>query len=231
MANKPEMRGYYEIGIYGNKTPENLGTLWRHAALYGASGTFTIQKRYPHYQPSDTMHTAAHMPLHHYTDSTDFFNHIPFNASVVAVELAPRSVRLGNFRHPEQAVYVLGAEDTGLPKEFLDRCTSVVQIECLAPYSMNVSSAGSILMYDRLIKAQRDIAERRAQNRVCLDKLQPHDKIIFDDPEYGPINLIVEQFDGKFLEAYKRVSGDSRSICYRLNVKDERVAPRISLES
>lgn len=41
------MRGYFEIGIYNNKTPSNLGTLWRSAYQLGAAGIFVIGQRYP----------------------------------------------------------------------------------------------------------------------------------------------------------------------------------------
>jgi tRNA(Leu) C34 or U34 (ribose-2'-O)-methylase TrmL len=46
---------YFEIGIYHPKTRNNVGTLWRSAYQLGASGLFTIGRRYER-QSSDTWH-------------------------------------------------------------------------------------------------------------------------------------------------------------------------------
>jgi tRNA G18 (ribose-2'-O)-methylase SpoU len=61
-------------------------------------------------------------------------------------------VPLTRFRHPARALYLLGAEDHGLPPEVLERCHYVVQIPTPAPWSLNVSVAGSLVMHDRYLK-------------------------------------------------------------------------------
>lgn len=38
-------RGYFGIGIFHGKSSENLGTLWRSAAILGADFIFTIGKQ------------------------------------------------------------------------------------------------------------------------------------------------------------------------------------------
>ena len=142
-------RGFFGIGIYHGKTAENIGTLWRSANIMGADFIFTIGKRYT-YQSTDTMKTPRHIPLYHYTDWQDMFNHLPYSCPVVAVELDENSTPLERFVHPERCVYLLGAEDHGIPKDILNRCRNIVQLRGDA--CMNVSVAGSIVMYDRLIK-------------------------------------------------------------------------------
>jgi tRNA G18 (ribose-2'-O)-methylase SpoU len=67
------------------------------------------------------------------------------------VEFDPRARPLDRYVHPERACYLLGAEDTGLPKHVLDRCRDLVQIPATA-YCLNVAVAGSIVMYDRAAK-------------------------------------------------------------------------------
>ena len=52
--------------------------------------------------------------------------------------------------HPERAVYLLGSETDGLSPEALEHCADVVQIP--GEFSLNVSVAGSIVLYDRLLK-------------------------------------------------------------------------------
>jgi tRNA G18 (ribose-2'-O)-methylase SpoU len=142
-------RGYFGIGIYHVKTEANIGTLWRSAAILGADFIFTIGRRYKA-QASDTMKTPRHIPLYNYVDYDDFFKHVPYDCPVVAVELAENSIPLEKYVHPERCIYLLGAEDHGIPEDILTRCRETVQL--IGDYCMNVATAGSIVMYDRAVK-------------------------------------------------------------------------------
>jgi len=142
-------RGYFGIGIYNGKNAGNIGTLWRSAAILGADFIFTVGHRYQR-QCSDTMKTPRHIPLYHYRDGQDFFDHVPYDCPVVAVELAEKAVMLDRYHHRERCIYLLGAEDNGIPSAILERCLDVVQIP--GDYCYNVSVAGSIVMYDRTVK-------------------------------------------------------------------------------
>lgn len=146
------MRGYFAVGVYHPKTAENIGTLWRTAHLYGAALIFTVGRRYKA-QASDTPKTPRHTPLMHFADMEDLHAHLPWSAPLVGIELDPRAVSLPEFVHPERAVYLLGAEDHGLPLSVLDRCHHVVQVPTPAPQSMNVAVAGSLVIYDRHVRA------------------------------------------------------------------------------
>lgn len=110
-------------------------------------------------RPSGGLHveqiTCSHTPLLHFTDIDDLHAHLPFSAPLVGVELDPRAVTLGRFQHPERAVYLLGAEDHGLTPDERDRCHHLVQIESLLPESMNVATAGTLLMYARHMQSLR----------------------------------------------------------------------------
>jgi len=143
------MRGYYGIGIENGKCEQNIGTLWRSAKLLGADFIFTIGERYKH-QITDTCKTPKSIPMFHYDDFEDFHKHMPNNCELVGIELDSRSVQLKEFRHPEQCIYLLGAEDVGLSKEALNKCTHVIQLT--GDFSMNVSVAGSIVIHDRVMK-------------------------------------------------------------------------------
>ena len=145
------MRGYFGIGIYHGKNEENIGTLWRSANILGADFIFTIGKRYSH-QCSDTMKTPRHIPLFHYNDWDDMFAHVPYSCPVVAVELADNSTPIKDYVHRERCIYLLGAEDHGIPPEILNRCSDIVQLP--GDYCMNVSTAGSIVMFDRINKQE-----------------------------------------------------------------------------
>lgn len=147
------MRGYFAVGISHPKHEVNVGTLLRSATLYGAAFVFTVGKRYRE-QASDTPRTPLHTPLFHFADVDDLHAHLPHSAPLVGVELDPRAVLLGEFAHPERAVYLLGAEDHGLTAHERDRCHHLVQVESLRPQSMNVSVAGSLLLYTRHMARQ-----------------------------------------------------------------------------
>lgn len=140
------MRGYFEIGIYQPKTEMNVGTLWRSAYQLGASGIFTIGRRYKK-QSSDTTNSYLHVPLRNYETFEDFKEHLPYDCQVVPVEMGGH--KLSNIVHPERAVYLLGAEDYGLPKDITDHCKLVISLESIGQNSYNVAVAGSIVMYHR----------------------------------------------------------------------------------
>lgn len=143
------MRGFFGIGIQNTKTEMNIGTLWRSANILGASFIFTIGRRYKK-QASDTMKSWKHIPLYNYDTLEDFYKSLPYDCRLVGVELDKTSIPVSDFRHPERCVYLLGAEDSGLSKEAIQRCHHLVQLP--GEYCMNVAVAGSIIMYDRISK-------------------------------------------------------------------------------
>ena len=138
-------RGYFGIGIYNPKTEANVGMLWRSALNFEADFLFTIGKRYKE-QATDTPKSFRHIPFYHYKDWNDMIEHIPMNAKLICVEQTENARNLKNFIHPERAIYVLGAEDYGIPINLM-RGHEKVFIE--TPICLNVAIAGSIVMFDR----------------------------------------------------------------------------------
>jgi len=143
-------RGYFGIGIYHTKTAANVGTLWRSAYILGAGFIFTIGARYPK-QASDTVKAYRHIPLHEYKTWPDFIDHVPYDCQVVCVEMDERAKNLTTYVHPERCVYVLGAEDEGIPANLLAGKT-VIQLPSVRDYCHNVAVAGALVMQDRLTK-------------------------------------------------------------------------------
>lgn len=143
-------RGYFAIGMYHPKKESNVGTMWRSAHAMGAAFLFTIGRRYKP-EASDTTKAWRHTPLWHYTDIDSFT--VPYECPLIGVELSDDAANLPSFRHPDRAVYLLGAEDHGLPPEVMGRCQALIQIP--GRYCLNVAVAGSIVMYDRQAKSIR----------------------------------------------------------------------------
>ncbi len=151
------MSGFFAIGVSHPKVEQNIGTLLRSAHLYGAAFVFTIGRRYRR-QATDTPKTPQSTPLLHFTTVDDLHAHLPDGAPLVGVELDPRAVPLSRFVHPPRAVYLLGAEDHGLTADERDRCHHLVQIESARPQSMNVASAGTVLLYTRHTSSRQYLA-------------------------------------------------------------------------
>ena len=146
------MRGYYGIGIFHPKTEVNVGTLWRSAFSLDALFIFTIGKRYEK-QSSDTTATWRHIPLYHYTSFEEFNNYRPYDCKLIGVEISEKSIPIKNFIHPQRCIYLLGAEDHGLPNYVLEKCQYVIEIP--SRFCLNVSTAGSIVMFDRINKGEK----------------------------------------------------------------------------
>lgn len=147
-----EGRGFFEIGVWHPKSECNIGTLWRSAWQFGAAGIFTVGQRYRS-QASDTAKAWRHVPLRCYRDVEEMWSVLPHDAPVIAVEMGGKGLR--QFHHPQRAIYLLGAEDHGLPQSVVDRCHKHVAIEAVRWPSLNVAVAGSIVMWDRIRKAER----------------------------------------------------------------------------
>ena len=143
---------FFGIGIQNGKTPENLGVLWRSAQNLGASFIFTIGNRYAK-QACDTHNAVKSMPYFHYDTFEEFFNNIHKGARLVGVELTKEAEPLETFNHPRRCVYLLGAEDHGLSHQAIEKSHFLVKFQSYL--SLNVSVAGSIVMYDRGIDKPR----------------------------------------------------------------------------
>ena len=160
------MKGFFEIGIIQGKNSDNLGTLWRSANIMGASGIFTIGARYPKRHRTDTMNTPNNIPLREHDSQEGFLKSLPRGTALVAIELTKDAIPLTEFNHPKKAIYLLGAEDFGIPNELIDKCNSVIKIP-FNKNSFNVAVAGSMVLYDRFLKANQ---ERKSQKQFLKEK-------------------------------------------------------------
>jgi tRNA G18 (ribose-2'-O)-methylase SpoU len=148
------MAGYFGIGIYHNKSKHNIGTLWRSAQLFDPSHIFTIMKRYK-WMPTDTLKTWRSIPFFHHENVEEFIAGLPMDCELVGIEMTDDATSIIDFVHPKRAIYLLGAEESGLPEEILSQCKIVIQLP--GKHSMNVSTAGSLVMYDRHVKSKKQI--------------------------------------------------------------------------
>lgn len=144
-----KQNGYVGIGIQQGKNSINYGTLYRTAQILDADFIFLIGKRFKH-QSSDTMKSWKHVPLFEYKDFKDFNDHRPYDCRLIGIEMIPTAISIKEFVHPKRCCYLLGAEDHGLTKEAINACQNIIYLP--GERSMNVSVAGSIVLFDRIQK-------------------------------------------------------------------------------
>ncbi len=146
-------RGYFGIGIYEPKTETNIGTLWRSAHNFGADFIFTIGKRYKK-ERTDNTKAERHIPLYNYVDFDDFKKHLPSEVEIVFIEKTTDAKNLKDTIHPKRAIYILGAEDHGIPEELMKGHQKVFIDTPIIdnPMYLNVAVAGSIVLFDRTNK-------------------------------------------------------------------------------
>ena len=142
-------RGYFGIAILNTKTSVNLGTLYREAFIFGASIVYVIGHRFQK-QCSDTIKSYRHLPLIECNSFDDFYDHLPYDCKLIGVEQHQQSLEIKNYIHPERAIYLLGAEDNGIPEIVLNKCHDVVELP--GKFCHNVAVAGALILFDRINK-------------------------------------------------------------------------------
>ena len=148
-------RGYFGIGTEGISKSANMGALMRTAHAFGAAFCFSIGAGYDARaaRQADTSDTPAHVPIYRYQNLAEL--QLPEKCQLVGIELLDDAVDLPSFRHPLSAAYILGPERSGLSPALLARCDHVIRIP--TQFALNLSVAGALVLYDRLLQHGRFI--------------------------------------------------------------------------
>lgn len=139
-------RGYCCIGLDHAKTPVNVGAVLRAAHVFGCASVAISGGRYKR-AATDVYATYREIPL---IQTDDLHAVIPYDCVPVAVELVDTAVSLVDYKHPERAFYVFGAEDNTLGKRVLGWCRDVVYIPTNG--CLNLAACVNVVLYDRLCK-------------------------------------------------------------------------------
>ena len=106
------------------------------------------------------------MPLYHWRSLAEL--KLPKGCSLVGIEILDEAQDLPSFPHPVRAAYVLGRNAARLAPSLPRVASTCVRIP--AAFSLNVATAGAIVMYDRLRSlgrfASRPVAERAEPPRA-----------------------------------------------------------------
>lgn len=142
-----DKRGYSAIGLDNPKTKENVGSVLRAAGVYDSSLVVASKNRWGR-SNTDTMKTYRHIPFISGVD--DLHDHIPYDCIPVAIDLIEGATPLNEFKHPERAFYIFGAEDATLGKRVLKYCKHTVYVPTNG--CMNLAATVNVVLYDRLAK-------------------------------------------------------------------------------
>lgn len=148
-------KGFFGVGIVNPKHEANVGVLLRSASVFGASFCATVGNKKYKTMRSDTMQSHHYVPLFHFNNIEDLRTHLPKGCELVAVELTSVASELTEFKHSERALYLLGSEDEGIPFHTLQSVDRVIKISTPLNISLNVGVAGSIVLYDRMAKLEK----------------------------------------------------------------------------
>lgn len=139
-------RGYCGIGLDNPKDSVNVGSALRAAGVYGASFVAATGGRYGSAQ-TDTMKHYRHLPLMRPVDLREI---LPYDCVPVAVDLIEGAIPLPEYKHPERAFYIFGAEDATLGSRITDWCRDIIYIPTNG--CMNLAATVNVVLYDRLAK-------------------------------------------------------------------------------
>lgn len=143
-------RGYAVIALDNPKTTVNIGSALRACDVYGAAMLVASGKRIKGTGSTNTFKTERHKP---FLRVEDVFDALPHDCVPVAIELVEGAQSLCDYKHPERAFYIFGAEDATLGARVLDKCRDVVQIP--TDKCMNLAATVNVVLYDRLAKQEK----------------------------------------------------------------------------
>jgi tRNA(Leu) C34 or U34 (ribose-2'-O)-methylase TrmL len=157
------------------KYAHNVGNALRACALLGAHDLFWTGDRVP---PPSQWPEGARLPREERLKCYDRtrLEHLGATPNLdvlpgympVCVEIVDGTEDLRDFEHPEQALYVFGPEDGGVPKGVRSHCHRFVRIPAWEPDERtpyNLASAVCMVLYDRLLKATRGVPVALAAER------------------------------------------------------------------
>ena len=139
-------RGYCCIGLDNPKNSMNVGSALRACGVYGACMMAVSNHRYSKVS-TDTMCHVKHLPL---IQCDNLHTVIPFDCVPVAVDLIEGAMPLQEYKHPERAFYIFGAEDATLGARITDWCRDIVYVPTKG--CMNLAATVNVVLYDRMVK-------------------------------------------------------------------------------
>lgn len=147
----PELKNRPVIAGWKITNPANIGSLMCLADNIGCNEVFILGEKFE-FRQSSIKYTAGQsfetVKLNFITPD-EFFNTIPENYELVAIETSVHSTNIFTSSLPGKTIFIVGNERYGLPFELLNRCRHIVHIPMTGPCkSMNVSHALAVALFE-----------------------------------------------------------------------------------
>lgn len=168
------------------KNRDNLATIIRSGQNFGVAAVFVIggfvRDKYKGniHKFSHQMNTqdgVSQVTLMYFETLSCFLKHLPAQTTLVLIEIVEEAVELSEFKHPENATYMLGREakgftkfelkeisryfealSEGIPKEFRNQSRKTAHLSYVKIntfQSLNLGVCASIVMYDKQSKQKK----------------------------------------------------------------------------
>lgn len=143
------------IVLIDPKFAHNVGAVARAASSFLGPSTVIYTGARVRMEIEQSKRLPREERMRGYADVTLVNHDYPFDLLVkeavpVGVEILPGTANLAWFDHPDNAVYVFGPEDGGLPKAARHNCHFFVQIP--GYHCLNLAAAVNVVLYDRVVK-------------------------------------------------------------------------------
>jgi len=141
------------IGLINPKSPDNVGSVLRAAANYGADQVLYTGNRYPRAIERSARSVDMSRKLGRgipISQADCLIDAVAEDVTIICVEFAENASPLPAYQHPQKALYIFGPEDGSISQEVIDRADDVLYIPTVG--SMNLSATVNVLLYDRLVK-------------------------------------------------------------------------------
>lgn len=147
VADLDSSRAELEVAVENLERDFNMGTIVRNANAFNVAKVHIIGRR--QWNKRGAMKTDAYLHLEYHASVEDFMKSVQTrNKAVIAVDIVPGAIPLGQTELPKNAVLVFGSEGTGLSDTLLEKAEQVVMIEQFgSTRSINVGVASGIAMY------------------------------------------------------------------------------------
>ena len=138
------------IAIENVERDFNAGTIVRNANAFNIEAVHIVGRK--QWNKRGAMATDLYMDVQYHQTVADFRRAVG-NRHVIGIDNIEGSVPLHHFTFPENVVLVFGSEGSGLSKEMINECETIVAIEQFgSTRSVNVGVASGIAMYAWLQK-------------------------------------------------------------------------------
>lgn len=146
------------VVLVNPKYPHNVGNAFRACAALGVTKLYVTGQRAQWEYTGKGQRLPREERMRSYKEKVEIircekpFDDLDTGVVPVAVEISPTAEPLALFRHPDNACYVFGPEDGGIPKPIRALCHRFVILP--TNHCLNLAASVNWVLGDRRVKRQ-----------------------------------------------------------------------------